>query len=60
MLKKGRCTRFELDEIANRCIHYGGDTEVIEGCYYNCKKRKKKKKKRNKLLDKCITGFEID
>lgn len=60
MLKNGRCTGFELDNNTKRCKFYGGSEEVIEACYYNCKKRNKAKDDKKELLDKCITEVIID
>lgn len=60
MIKNGKCTGFELDDNTKRCKHYGGSDEVLEACYYNCKKRNKVKDDKKELLDKCIIGIGID
>lgn len=60
MIKNSKCNGFELDDNTQRCKNYGGSDEVIEACYYNCKKRNKVNNDKKELLDKCITGVTID
>lgn len=60
MIKNGKCTKFQLDNNTKRCKFYGGSEEVIEACYYNCKKRNKVNNDKKELLGKCITGAIID